>query len=220
MSPTGETKILRLTRENETEVLREAQTAIERGQLLIFPTDTVYGMGGGAFVSGVYNRLMELKGTRELKAYALLIADREIMERIAGRTLEGAALHLAQRFWPGALTIVWHASLGISREFTAPDGSVGYRVPDHAFLRSLMQAGDGALWATSANRTGLPPPAVFGAIENTVMEKALLAIDGGGMLAGTPSTVVDARVWPVRILREGAISAREIHAFLREDSRE
>lgn len=219
MSPTGETKILRLTRESEPEVLREALTAIERGQLLIFPTDTVYGIGGAAFVSSVYNRLMELKGTRELKAYALLIASKEIMERIAGRALEGVALHLAQRFWPGALTIVWHASLAISREFAAPDGSVGYRIPDHAFLRALIQAGDGALWATSANRTGLPPPALFGAVENAVMEKAVLAIDGGDRLAGIPSTVVDARVRPVKILREGAIPAREIHAFLREVSR-
>ncbi|MBM3324661.1 MAG: L-threonylcarbamoyladenylate synthase [Calditrichaeota bacterium] len=219
MSPIGETRILRLTQEDEPEILQEALTAVERGQLLVFPTDTVYGIGGGAFISSVYNRLMELKGSRELKAYALLIANKEIMERIAGRALEGAALRLAQRFWPGALTIVWHASLAISREFTAPDGSVGYRVPDHAFLRRLMQAGDGALWATSANRAGLPPPAIFRAIENVVMEKAVLAIESDDKLAGTPSTVVDARIQPVKILREGGISAREIHAFLSEVSR-
>jgi tRNA threonylcarbamoyl adenosine modification protein (Sua5/YciO/YrdC/YwlC family) len=190
---------------------------MQEESLLIFPTDTVYGIGGAAFIPRVYDRLMELKGTRELKAYALLISDIEIMERIAGRALEGAALHLAQRFWPGALTIVWHASLAISREFTASDGSVGYRIPNHSFLRALMQAADGALWATSANRTGEAPPAVFDTIEDAVTSKAALVIDGGESLSGVPSTVVDARVRPVRILREGAIRASEIHAFLSEE---
>jgi tRNA threonylcarbamoyl adenosine modification protein (Sua5/YciO/YrdC/YwlC family) len=214
--PTGKTKILRLKRDDNEQVLREALRTMQQELLLVFPTDTVYGIGGAAFLPNVYDRLMELKGTRELKSYALLVANIEIMERIAGRALDGAALRLAQRFWPGALTIVWHASLAISREFTASDGSVGYRIPNHAFLQTLMQAADGALWATSANRAGMAPPAAFDAIEETVIGKAALAIDGGESLAGISSTVVDARVWPVKILREGAIPASEIHVCLSE----
>ncbi len=166
----------------------------------------------------VYDRLMELKGAREQKAYALLVSSLEIMERVAGRALDGTALRLAQKFWPGALTIVWHGSLAINREFAAPDGSIGYRLPRHEFLRELIAAGDGALWATSANRPGAAPPAVFSDIESAVMEKAALAIDGGETVPGVPSTVVEARTSPVRIVRKGAIPANEIHAFLGEGS--
>jgi L-threonylcarbamoyladenylate synthase len=218
LSQTGNTQILRLKPESWSQVLDKAARTIAEGSLLIFPTDTVYGIGGAAFIPSVYDLLMELKGAREQKAYALLVSSLEIMERVAGRALDGTALRLAQRFWPGALTIVWHGSLGINREFAAPDGSIGYRLPDHAFLRELIAAGDGALWATSANPPGAVPPMAFDGIESAVMEKAALAIDGGETLAGLPSTVVDARTWPVKIVRKGAIPGDEIQAFLSEGS--
>jgi L-threonylcarbamoyladenylate synthase len=176
----------------------------------------VYGIGGTAFLPSVYEQLTEFKGARQQKAYALLVSSIEIMERVAGRSLDGTALRLAQKFWPGALTIVWHASLGIHREFAAPDGSIGYRIPNHDFLRELITNGDGALWATSANSPGVTPPASFDEIETIVLDRVVLAIDGGKCVPGLPSTVVDARTSPVRILRHGAITANEIYAFLGE----
>lgn len=190
---------------------------MQRGLLLIFPTDTVYGIGGAAFSTQVHGLLTDLKGEREQKAYALLISSLDIMERLAGRALEGTALRLAREFWPGALTIVWHAGPAISRQFAAQDSSIGYRLPDHGFLRTLLAATDGVLWATSANRSNASPPAAFDAIDRSVMEKVTLAIDAGEPLLGVPSTVVDARTQPVKVVREGAIKANDIRIFLREE---
>lgn len=185
--------------------------------LLIFPTDTVYGIGGAAFSPAVCDQLAELKGTREGKAYALLVSNLNTVERIAGRALDGAALRLAWEFWPGALTIVWHAGINVDFEYTASDNSIGYRVPDHAFLRALLSATGGAIWATSANPPNAPPPATFDSIESCVMEHAALAIDGNETLPGVSSTVVDPRTRPARIVREGAISVKDIRTVLNEE---
>jgi len=217
LSQTGKTKIVRLTRDNEEQILRQASSVLARDLLLIFPTDTVYGIGGAAFSPAVHDQLAELKGTREGKAYALLVSNLDIVQQIAGRALEGAALRLAQNFWPGALTIIWHAGPGVSSDYAAPDSSIGYRVPDHAFLRSLLAAAGGVIWATSANRPNATPPATFNAIESDVMERAALAIDGNETLPGVSSTVVDPRTRPARIVREGAISVKDIRTVLGEE---
>lgn len=217
MSQTGKTEIVRLTRDNEEQIRRQASSVLARDLLLIFPTDTVYGIGGAAFSPAVHERLAELKGTREGKAYALLVSTLDIVQQIAGRALEGAALRLAQEFWPGALTIVWHAGPAVSSDYAASDRSIGYRMPDHAFLRTLLAAAGGAMWATSANRPNAPPPATFTSIKSDVIERAALAIDGNEKLPGTSSTIVDPRTRPARILREGAISVKDIRAVLAEE---
>lgn len=216
MSRTGDTRILRLTQDNIDSVLQEAEAAIRRESLIIFPTDTVYGIGGAAFSPKVHNQLEALKGVRKDKPYAVLISKLEDIERFAGKPLEGEALRLAKRFWPGTLTLIWHATTEISRKY-APDNSIGFRQPAHVFLRALLKLSDGVLWATSANQSGSPPPAAFSRIKDNILEKAALAIESPEELPGVASTVVDVRTQPLKILREGAISVHEIRTFLGEE---
>jgi L-threonylcarbamoyladenylate synthase len=218
LSQIGKTKIFQLTENNREQLLQAAVQVVKKGSLLIFPTDTVYGIGGSAFSSSVFRSLSSAKGTRDSKAYVLLVASLEIVDNIAGRNLTGAARRLAEKFWPGPLTIIWHANPDISEKYKAPDGSLGYRVPNHDFLHALLATCGGSLWATSANKSGSPPLADFKEIDNDVLKQAALAVDAGEKLTGVASTVVDARTLPVKILREGAIPAGRIHTFLHEDS--
>ena len=218
MSQIGKTKTFQLTENNKEQLLQAAVQTVKKESLLIFPTDTVYGIGGAAFSSAVFRSLSSGKGNRDSKSYVLLVASLEIVENTAGRNLTGAARRLAEKFWPGPLTIIWHANPDISAKYKAPDGSLGYRMPNHDFLRALLQVSGGLLCATSANKSGTPPPADFKEIDNDILNQAAFAVNAGEKLTGVASTVVDARMHPVIILREGAIPAERIHAFLHEDS--
>jgi L-threonylcarbamoyladenylate synthase len=218
LSQIGKTKIFQLTDNNREQLLRAAAQVVEKGSLLVFPTDTLYGIGGTAFSSSVFRSLSSVKRTRDSKAYILLVANLETVENTAGRDLTGEARRLAEKFWPGPLTIIWHANPDISADYKAPDGSLGYRMPNHDFLRTLLKASGGLLCATSANKSGSPPPTDFKEIDDGVLKQASMAINSDEKLTGVASTVVDARMHPMIILREGAIPADKIHAFLHEGS--
>ncbi|MBU1937093.1 threonylcarbamoyl-AMP synthase [bacterium] len=218
MSQIGKTRIIQLTENNREQLLQEAAQVVKNGSLLIFPTDTVYGIGGAAFSPSVFRALASAKRARDSKSYVLLVENLEVVNRTAGRNLKSSALSLAKKFWPGPLTIIWYANPDISAKYNAPDGSLGYRIPNHDFLRALLKVSGGLLWATSANRSGSPPPSDFQEIDKDVLKQAALVIDAGEKLTGVASTVVDARMEPVKILREGAIPAAKIHAFLHKDS--
>ena len=181
------------------------------GNLVGFPTDTVYGLGAAAYDDMAVGRLYETKGRGTEKAIPILLGDASDLSRVAQDPPE-MALALATRFWPGALTLVVVRQPGLP-ESLSQDATIGVRVPDHPFARQLLRAA-GPLAATSANRTGEASPLTAEDVLRGLGGRFELLLDGGTVPGGRPSTVIDCTGKTPRLLRPGPISYDEIKATL------
>ena len=173
------------------ESFAKAAEVLNRGGVAVIPTDTVYGLAAHPAFPAAVDRLYTIKGRKLKKPIALLASDLAAVERF-GYPLTGRARELAERHWPGALTLVI--------------GKEGFRVPDHAETRELIAACGGVLRVTSANLSGRRPATDAPQALRDVGLSADLVVDDGVSPGGVPSTVV--RVLPdggLEVLREGAI---------------
>lgn len=182
--------------------------ALRRGEAVIAPTDTIYGLLCNALDGEAVNRVVALKGRAQDKPLPVAVQDLEQAGRVAASIPDAASL-LAQRFWPGALTLVVPASPGLPTA-VAPDGFVGVRAPGHAWLLSMLKEVGVPLVATSANLAGGAQPTGPAFIPGELLRKVAVFVDQGILPAGLPSTVVDVSSTPPRMLREGAIARRDI----------
>ncbi len=192
------------------------QTAIEllqEGEIVAFPTDTVYGLGANAFYSPGIIKLFEAKGRDANKAIAVLIGDINQLELLT-EELNETAKKLAKKFWPGALTLVVPKKTELPELLTAGN-SIGIRIPDHPVALELLKE-FGPIAATSANLSGKTSPHDARDVLKQLNKRIPLILDGGRCSGGIPSTVVDCSNGEVRILRPGAISQQEIDAALTE----
>lgn len=186
------------------------QTALEllrEGEIIAFPTDTVYGLGANAFYSPGIIKLFEAKGRDANKAIAVLIGDIKQLDLLTEEMNE-IGKKLARKFWPGALTIVVPKKKEIP-ELLSAGNSIGIRMPDHAVALELLRK-FGPIAATSANLSGKNNPQDARDVYKQLNKRVPLILDGGRCLGGIPSTVVDCSDGEVRILRPGAISEQEI----------
>lgn len=192
--------------------------------MLIYPTDTVYGLGVNPNSENALDRLLSAKGREGGKPIPLLLDEPARVSTLA-RHLPGDASRLIRKFWPGALTIVLPASPGLSRAITGGTGTVGLRVPDHPVPRTLAKAAGGAITGTSANRRG--NPGLWKTAEEIVNEFTgevdWILWDGPGPASSKEtipsrpspgSTVVLVEEEKVLLLREGGIPFRTITEFL------
>ena len=176
--------------------------------MIAFRTDTFYGLGADPFDAVAVARIRTLKG-RDDKPILLLISDiRETERVIVERTAEFN--RVAARFWPGPLTIIGKAVDDLPDEITAGTGTVGVRLPNDETVRQLVRDCGGVLTATSANPAGRNPARSAEEVRAYFPEGIDLIVDGGEVTATEPSTVLDATTTPPRIIREGAIRAKEI----------
>lgn len=180
--------------------MEEAAAALARGELVAFPTDTVYGLAAGHDHLG---KLYEAKDRPKERRIPVLLSDATNLE--ASAIVTPAARLLAQRFWPGPLTLV----LVRPRR-----GTQAYRVPDHALARRLIAASGGGLPVTSANRSGQPDARTAQEVLDQLEGRVALVLDGGTTPGGVPSTVVDCTSDQPKILREGAVGAAQIQRAL------
>ncbi|MCC7519700.1 MAG: threonylcarbamoyl-AMP synthase [Verrucomicrobiae bacterium] len=180
-----------------------AVEALRRGELLIFPTETVYGIGADAQNAAAAERLTVAKGRPLGKPFQWLVATPEIARR-GSSFWDPRAERLARAFWPGPLTLV----------VPAGERSVGWRVPRHTWLLELLHAWGGALMASSANLTGLPPPKACAEAVRGLGGSVSLAVDGGILPPGEASTVVEFTPEGMRLLRSGAIPEESLRAVL------
>ncbi len=180
--------------------MEEAAAALARGELVAFPTDTVYGL---AARHDHVRTLFAAKDRPKEKRIPVLLSDASNLE--ASAIVTPAARALAARFWPGPLTIV----------LSAPRrGTLAFRVPAHPLARRLIAASGGGLPVTSANRSGQSDARTAGEVLAQLEGRVALVLDGGPTPGGRASTVVDCTGDTVRILREGAIPAAEIENAL------
>lgn len=184
------------------EGLAQAAELLAGGAVIAFPTDTVYGVGVAASRPERIEALFALKHRPVDRRIPMLVADLE-QAVTAGAVVDERARRLAAEFWPGALTLVLA---------TAEGGTQAYRVPDHAVALALIRAA-GPLFATSANISDQPD--TLGADEvliafATQQDELAAVLDGGPVPGGVASTVVDASVSPMRVLRPGPIGLEEL----------
>jgi len=197
--------------EPNEETLALCVAALERGEPVIVPTDTVYGLAARADDEVAIARIFELKQRPVDRSLAVLVADIEQAAPLA--IIDPRSRLLMQEFWPGALTVVVEQREFVLEDFGAPDGTIGLRSPAHEFVRLLAQQ-VGPIAATSANRHREPTPPEAAGVAAVFGPGQLLVVDGG-VLGGAASTVVDARVDPLIIHRAGPVTAEDLQrAFL------
>jgi L-threonylcarbamoyladenylate synthase len=186
---------------------------LRAGELVAFPTDTVYGLGALFSRPSAIERIYAAKGRPEGKAIPILLASPADLPLVAGQVGEVAA-RLAEAFWPGPLTLVLPKAplvpVAVSRT-----GTVAVRVPDHPLARALIAAAGTPLAVTSANRSGEPATTDPAVVYRMLAGKIAALLDGGLAPGGLPSTVVDcARPGTPLILRPGPITADDLAATM------
>jgi L-threonylcarbamoyladenylate synthase len=189
---------------SDTRAPRRAVDMLRGGAVIVFPTDTVYGVGCRIDDPAAVRRVFELKGRGTQEPLPVLLADPAELEEY-GRDLTPAARDLARRFWPGALTIVVRRSDAVPALVAGGRETVGLRVPDHALPRRLVRDVGVPLVGTSANRHGAPSPLTAQQVAFDLGDAVDLILNGGRCPVGRESTVVDATADPPRVLRRGAI---------------
>jgi L-threonylcarbamoyladenylate synthase len=196
--------------------IERAATILRRGGVVAFPTDTVYGLGAHGFKPAAIQQLYQIKERERQKAIALLIARQQDLTEVAS-DVPDIAWRLAERFWPGPVTLVVPKASSILDVLTAGQPSIGVRMPAHAVTLGLITALAAPLATTSANLSGHPEAITAEDVRAVLGDRIRLILDGGRCPGGVPSTVVDVTVTPAQIRRRGAL-ANEVEAFLSEVS--
>ncbi len=203
-------KIVQLTEGNLETLAVEAAGVLAKGGLVIYPTDTLYGIAANALDTDALARLRLVKGRERRKPISLVVPGVAHIDAHAELSEEARAL--AERHLPGALTLVVPAKPHLPEELML-NGTIGIRVPNDPFALALAQACAFPFTATSANKSGYQPPAtvegIIRQLNNDSMQIAL-AIDAGERAGGIPSTVVAYMGGSLCILREGALSGEEL----------
>ena len=190
------------------EDLADAVPALEAGQVVAIPTDTVYGLAVDPTRPGATDALFALKARPATLDLPVLVASIEQADALAGPDgLSPAARRLANAFWPGALTIVVPRRAGLDWDLGAHSQTIGLRLPDHAVARTLCDE-VGALATTSANVHGQPPCTDADAVLRA-LPSGVVVVDGGHC-AGAPSTVVSLLADGPRCLRQGAVAWTDV----------
>ena len=188
-------------------MIDEIVAALEAGQAIVLPTDTVYGLAARAADHQATARLFALKGRSAGVPVAVLCADAEQALGLA-EAPDRAVLAVADRWWPGPLTLVVRRRGDLDLHLGDPEHTIGLRVPDHELVRAVA-ARVGPLATTSANRHGEPTAATAQAASDALGPDLGLVVDGG-LLEGQPSTVLDTTTWPWVVLRAGAADVSDI----------
>ena len=185
--------------------LQEAAEALRSGEIVAFPTETVYGLGVNAQDEKAVKNLYSIKRRPQEKEFARIICNLEEIDWLLGQ-VEDPVHQLIERFWPGPLTIV----------FSGYDGKdIGVRFPDHKVAQDLVRLSGVPVLATSVNISGGPPATSAREVMATMGGKIRLVLDGGPCRLKTPSTVVKISKGFYQILRTGAITEEAINECMK-----
>ena len=195
--------------------IEQAVAALKEGELVVFPTETFYGIAADPFSEKALEKLIAIKGRDPQKPIALIAADASMAFEVA-REVSPAARILAKAFWPGPLTIVMPAREGISAALIGPDRGVGIRVSPHPAARALSDSLGHPITATSANLSGEEPATTVQMARASLGDRIKIFLDGGRLHAAAPSTVISCDRAGYRVIRTGAISERDIITALSE----
>ncbi|MDE2764959.1 MAG: L-threonylcarbamoyladenylate synthase [Chloroflexota bacterium] len=192
--------------------LEAAAAAIREGGLVGCPTDTLYGLAADIHNPSAVAAVLAAKGRAAAMGIPVLIADYGDLERVAAEIPPEARL-LAERFWPGALTLVLKRAPGLSDALTGGP-TVAVRAPNHPTPRALGRLAGRPITGTSANLHGGAPPADADEVERQLGAALAVLLDGGPAPAAQPSTIIDLTRTPARLLRRGAVPIEALRAVV------
>ena len=201
---------------SERELAKAAEVA-KRGGLVVYPTDTVYGLGTNPLIPSAVTRVYHVKERPMDKPLPVLVSSIEAAKRLVEMT--PTAECLAKRLWPGAVTLILPARPIVPRELHAGTGRLGVRMPDHQVALRLIDMSGGALVGTSANKHGKKSPCTVEEVLEQLDGEVDVVVDAGPTPRGMPSTVVEVLREEIRLVRRGPVDLDTIVSLLKECSR-
>ena len=207
-------EILRINAQSPSvDVLRYAAERLLHGEVVAIPTDTVYGLAADPFNLSAVEEIYRVKGRPDERALPILVNSLD-QAMLLSREVPRNFLRLAEEFWPGALTLVVDASHRLPLKVTANTGRIALRWPRSEVVARLIEEFDGPLTGTSANLSGSPACTGAEQVFTQLGDRLQLILDAGETKSASPSTIVelDGDTW--KVLREGAISSKEIEVAL------
>ena len=190
-------------------VERQVSTALCNKQVLAFPTETVYGLGGNAFSRSVVDRIYRIKVRPRTKPLLLLITP-QWLPRLC-KWSDSRINDLIDEYWPGPLTLILGANPELPEHLQNLSGTLAVRYTNSPVAQRLIELGDCPLIGTSANLTGMPECSTVRQVSEQLRNKLDLIIDGGNLPAIQPSTIVNCTSKKIKILRHGAITLTELN---------
>ena len=201
--------------ETDKNAIEKAAAILRRGGLLGIPTETVYGLGADGLNEDAVRRIFLAKGRPQDNPLILHVPDAGWLERCC-TDIPSAAYALAERFWPGPLTMILPRRDCVPLRTTGGLDTVGVRCPDHPVTRAIIAAADTPVAAPSGNTSGRPSPTCARHMMEDMMGKIDGIVDGGDCAVGVESTIIDLTVQPPRLLRPGGLPLEELEAVLGE----
>jgi L-threonylcarbamoyladenylate synthase len=192
--------------------IEAAVEAVKSGELVVLPTDTVYGIGADAFTPHAVTALLNAKGRGRNVPPPVLVGSRHTLDGLV-YSLPQAARDLVEAFWPGALTLVVEHAPSLAWDLGDARGTVAVRMPLHPVALELL-AQTGPMAVSSANITSMPPAVTAQQAYEQLGESVSVYLDGGEAPAGRPSTIVDLTGPVPMLLRQGAVSVEELREVL------
>lgn len=192
--------------------LQAAAAAVGEGELVVLPTDTVYGLGADAFTSTAVMALLAAKGRSRVLPVPVLVGSARTLDGLVDAVPQ-AARDLVQAFWPGGLTLVLRHTASLAWDLGETRGTVAVRMPQQAVALDLL-AQTGPLAVSSANHTGLAAPTTVDEALEQLGDSVTVYLDDGPTGQSLASTIVDLTGDLPRLLRDGAVSVESIRAVL------
>jgi L-threonylcarbamoyladenylate synthase len=191
------------------EVILRAVAALKRGEVIAFPTETLYGLGADALNSAAVDKVFQLKGRDSANPFPVLVADREMLGILVGE-VSPLAERLIADFWPGPLTLVLPARKDIPKQLLNLTGSIGVRISSQPIAAELIKALGRPITATSANPSGKTSARTVEEAKKYFADRIEIYIDGGKLTSKTGSTVAEVVGDTIRVVREGEINRAEL----------
>ena len=192
--------------------IEAAAAAAAAGELVVLPTDTVYGLGADAFNAAAVRRLLDVKGRGPTMPVPVLVGSWHTIDGLV-TAISPTARTLVEAFWPGGLSLVLTHAPSLAWDLGDTGGTVMLRMPLHPVALDLLRA-VGPMAVSSANRSGQPPARTMGEAVDQLQSDVSVYLDGGPAPIGVASTIVDLTGQVPRVLREGAITADHLRAVV------
>ena len=197
-------EVIRIDPQDPDPLLIDEVAKVIRGEgVIIYPTETLYGLGANPFYPDAIKRLYAIKGRSVAKPIPFLIKDQQMLEALVEH-VPHIGRQLIERYWPGPLTLIFRAKEGLPAPLKGRDGTIGLRISSHPIARRIVEAVDAPLTSTSANPAGEEDLTDVEKIAQRLGDQVDLIIDGG-RVPGVGSTVVNLTVSPPAMVREGMI---------------
>jgi L-threonylcarbamoyladenylate synthase len=203
----------------QNEALENSSAAVrvlKGGGVIVFPTETLYGLGADALNNAAVEKVFQLKGRDPRSPIPVLVADQEMLHTLVAQ-VPTTAQKLIDRYWPGPLTLVLPGQKNIPKPLCNPAGGVGVRISSQPIAMLLVNELGRPLTATSANPSGKEPARTLQEAKTYFAGRVELFVDGGALTSKSGSTVVEVMEDSIKIIREGELSASELRQVLGEE---